>query len=104
MTRIIFIDVDSARHEVDATAGQSVMEAAIANNIAGIDADCGGMASCATCHIKVDEAWADAVGPRNDEEEAILGFRDDLDARDHLACQIEVGDRLEGMTVTVMPR
>ena len=62
MAKITFITHDGTEHQVDAENGISVMNAAIDNLVPGIDADCGGECSCATCHVVVDEAWMDVVG------------------------------------------
>lgn len=63
MTKIVFVSADGAtRTEVEADSGSSVMEAAIRNGIPGIDAECGGACACATCHVYVDDDWADTVG------------------------------------------
>ena len=56
MSKLIFITHDGARHELDGTEGISVMENAVQNGVPGIDADCGGQCSCATCHVFVEEA------------------------------------------------
>ena len=62
MPKITFITHDGTEHVVDATNGASVMNAAIDNLVPGIDADCGGECSCATCHVYVDQSWTDVVG------------------------------------------
>ena len=48
------------------------MEGAIQNDIPGIDADCGGGMSCATCHVYVDEEWLDKLPVKEDGEEDML--------------------------------
>ena len=55
--KITYILTDGTSREVEAVKGASVMETAIKNNVKGIDAECGGCLSCATCHVYVDEAW-----------------------------------------------
>jgi 2Fe-2S ferredoxin len=45
-----------------ARPGQSLMQAAVAANVAGIEADCGGLMTCATCHVYVRLAPARARG------------------------------------------
>ena len=55
MPKIVFTDHAGTSRDVDAKPGQSVMEAAVANMIPGIDADCGGACACATCHVYVGE-------------------------------------------------
>ena len=51
MTKITFIEFGGDQHEIDVESGQSLMQAAVDNLIPGIDADCGGECSCATCHV-----------------------------------------------------
>ena len=51
MTKITFISPDTKQHTVTATNGESLMDAAVDNDIPGIDADCGGSCACATCHV-----------------------------------------------------
>ncbi|UNK81079.1 2Fe-2S iron-sulfur cluster-binding protein [Sphingopyxis granuli] len=54
--------------EVQADVGTSVMEAAVNAGIEGIDADCGGQLSCATCHVYVDIDWHPKLAEMSSEE------------------------------------
>jgi 2Fe-2S ferredoxin len=99
MPSITYIEFDGAEHVVDVPAGWSVMEGARKNDIPGIDADCGGGCSCATCHVYVDPAWQARVGPRNAIEEATLEFAENVEPNSRLACQIKVTDQLDGLVV-----
>ena len=100
MTRIIFIEHNGTERSVDAEPGSSVMQAAVENGIPGIDADCGGSCSCATCHVYVDSAWLDAVGPPNDNEDAMLSVSNDRQANSRLSCQIKITASLDGLVVS----
>ena len=51
MPKVTFVQANGNRSTVDVKEGQSVMRAAIDNNIPGIIAECGGSCSCATCHV-----------------------------------------------------
>jgi 2Fe-2S ferredoxin len=75
------------------------MEGAVDNNIPGIEAECGGMCSCATCHVYVDPAWKEATGSPNGIESDMLESALDLQENSRLSCQIEVGDELDGLVV-----
>ncbi len=75
------------------------MEGAINNNIPGIEAECGGMCSCATCHVYVDPAWTNATGSPGDIEQGMLDSALDLQDESRLSCQIDVGDELDGLIV-----
>ena len=57
MAKITYIEHDGQKHEIDVANGLTVMEGAVQNDIPGIDADCGGSMSCATCHVYVKEDW-----------------------------------------------
>jgi 2Fe-2S ferredoxin len=100
MTTIIFIDHEGNETAVDATDGESVMEAAINNDIEGIVAECGGACACATCHVYVDPAFRALTGEASEMEEAMLDFTDDVTENSRLSCQIEVTEELEGLRVT----
>lgn len=100
MAKIHFIEHNGTEHIVDAESGESVMLAAINNGVPGIDADCGGACACATCHVFVDEAWLDKVGPVQDCEDGMLSISNDRRPNSRLACQIEVSDELDGLRVT----
>ena len=101
MPKIIFIESDGTRHEVDVENGYSVMEAAINNDIDGIVAECGGACACATCHSYVDEAWLDKMPPMDDMEDSMLDAAFERKDNSRLTCQIEVKDELDGLVIHV---
>ncbi len=70
----------------------------------GVEASCGGCASCATCHVLIDDAWVDRLPPRRAEEDTLLKFQEHFDTRrSRLACQIDAGPELNGLICTVAP-
>lgn len=101
MPKITFIEHDGTEHSVDGEVGLSVMRAAIDNLVPGIDADCGGECSCATCHVYVDPAWMDTVGQPEDREESMLDLNPEREANSRLSCQIPVREELDGLVVKV---
>lgn len=102
MTKVVFNMNDGTQREVEAREGQSLMEAAVANAIAGIDAECGGSMSCATCHCYIDEAWFAATGERSEDEADMLEFAEkEMQATSRLSCQVTITQALDGLTVTI---
>jgi 2Fe-2S ferredoxin len=99
MAKIKYIEFDGREHEVEVKPGLSVMEGAVKNNVPGIDADCGGACACATCHVYVDEAWADKTGSASAMEESMLDFAEAVQPTSRLSCQIRVTDALNGLVV-----
>jgi 2Fe-2S ferredoxin len=99
MPKITYVEFDGKEHAVEVKSGLSVMEGAIKNNIPGIDADCGGACACATCHVYVDEAWADKTGSASAMEESMLDFAESVQPNSRLSCQIKVTDALDGLVV-----
>src|SRR4051812_35845203 len=104
MTKISYIAFDGTRFDVDAENGSTVMENAIRNAIPGILAECGGACACATCHVYVDEAWAEKTGSPSPMEEDMLDFAFDVRPTSRLSCQIKVSNELDGLVVTVPER
>ena len=100
MPKITFIDHEGESREVEAKVGTSIMEAAVQNMIPGIDADCGGACACATCHVYVNAEWMDKLKARDDMEDSMLDFAEDVQDNSRLSCQILMNDDLDGITVT----
>lgn len=100
MATLIFVDHEGNERSIEASNGESVMEAAIKNSIPGIDADCGGACACATCHVYVDAGFMDKVGKPEDMEQSMLDFAENVTETSRLSCQITVSDELNGLKVT----
>ena len=80
--------------------GQSLMQAAMTGNVDGIDADCGGMMTCGTCHVHVRQPHAGLLPPPNDDEAGMLDFTATPRApNSRLSCQIQLTRELDGLTV-----
>jgi len=100
MPKITFIDADGTRHEVDGKNGISLMEIAIANNIDGVEAECGGSCMCATCHCFIEEEFTASVPAMESDEDEMLGFTAvDRKTSSRLSCQIKMTDDLNGIEV-----
>lgn len=99
MPKIVYIEFDGTAHEVDVTAGLTVMEGAVKNGVPGIVAECGGACACATCQVYVDAEWTERVGERNEMEDSMLEFADNVQPDSRLGCQITVSDALDGLVV-----
>jgi ferredoxin, 2Fe-2S len=96
------LEPNGERNTVHAAVGQSLMRAAVDTGIDGIKADCGGVMSCATCHVYVDLAWIARLPAPSTDEEAML----DMTAAQRLptsrlSCQIALDTELDGLTVSL---
>lgn len=100
MPTLKIINANGTEHVVDAEEGASVMQAALTNGIPGIDAECGGAASCATCHVYVDDAWVARCGPPGDDENDMLDCAaSERLPNSRLSCQIDMTAELDGLIV-----
>ena len=100
MVKITFVDFEGQSRSVEAEVGSTVMEAAIRNDIPGIEAECGGACACATCHVYVDEAFLEKMPKAEPMEEDMLDFAYDVRNNSRLSCQIKVTGVLDGLVVT----
>jgi ferredoxin, 2Fe-2S len=99
MPKITFVAFDGTEHTVEGQVGESVMRSALANNIPGIDADCGGQCACATCHVFVDDRWLGLTGTASEDESRLLEFSSTVQDNSRLSCQITIRDDLDGLVV-----
>ena len=99
---IHFIASDGVATALTGKFGKSVMEVATANNLDGIAADCGGLMTCATCHVFVQEPFLSLLGQPDAEERAMLVFAaTPSQPNSRLSCQIVLSAALDGLTVTL---
>ena len=99
---IVVNDREGRTHQLEAVEGWRVMEI-LRDYRLGIEGVCGGACSCATCHIFVDEDWADRVPAPRDEEIDMLDEVPGLRERSRLACQIIWDETLDGLKVAIAP-
>lgn len=95
---------DGQQLDVPLGAGHPTLMHALYDADIGIEASCGGCASCATCHVLIDESWVDRLPPRRPEEDTLLQFQDYFDERrSRLSCQIDADPALDGLVCTIAP-
>ena len=101
MPKITYKTQDNKVYNIDVKNGLTVMEGAIQNDIPGIDADCGGGMSCATCHVYVNEEWLDKLPVKEDGEEDMLDMAFEPKKNSRLSCQLIVSDILDGLVINI---
>jgi ferredoxin, 2Fe-2S len=100
MPKMIFIERDGTRREVDAPLGLSVLEIAHKHDI-DIEGACEGSLACSTCHVVVDPEWYDLLKEASEDEEDMLDLAFGLTRTSRLGCQIIMTEELDGLTVSL---
>jgi 2Fe-2S ferredoxin len=101
MAKITFITQAGKSLKLEAGSG-SVMELAVNNNVPGIDGDCGGVCSCATCHVHVAPEDLEKTGAPGDLEKDMLEFDDNVNEFSRLSCQISVTEAIDGISLKIV--
>ena len=101
MPKMTVVDRSGTTHEIEGEPGLSVMETIRDAGLDELLALCGGCCSCATCHVHVDEAFADALGPVGEDENDLLDSSEHRDVRSRLSCQLAFTVELDGLRVTI---
>jgi ferredoxin, 2Fe-2S len=100
MPTLHFIHTDGSTRELSAPVGTSAMQAALGAGLAGIVAECGGSAMCATCHVYVDAAWVDRLAPPlANELEMLECTASERLPTSRLSCQIRMTAALDGLVL-----
>jgi 2Fe-2S ferredoxin len=102
MPSLHFIQADCSLKTVMADGEGTLMSAAIANNVAGLEAECGGCCICGTCHVYVDEAFIDMLPPVEAAEAEMLELTEaPREPGSRLACQLPLSQIPDGLVVTI---
>jgi ferredoxin len=68
-----------------------------------LECACAGIMACSTCHVVVDEAWFDKVGPPCEAELDMIDLAFNPKPTSRLGCQIVLTKELDGLVVK-LPR
>lgn len=100
MPRITYRHPDGTATVLDVPVGESVMRAAVLNDVDGIVAECGGAGQCGTCHVYVAVGTGHSLPSIHAAENEVL-FTTACPRQDNsrLSCQLTVTEELDGLVV-----
>lgn len=88
---------------IESDTGYSIMEILKAND-QDVAAICGGVCSCATCHVYVAAEWAEKLEAPGADERVLTEESDHFrEGESRLSCQIQFLDELDGIELTLAP-
>ncbi len=102
MAELVIVDRYGKEHRVEGRVGVSVMET-LRDLDYGVAAICGGMCSCATCHVWVDEPWLEKLPQRQGDEQELLQELTSFRPSSRLSCQVQFTEALAGLKVAIAP-
>ena len=100
MPKMVFIERDGSRREVEAPLGLSVLEIAHRNDI-DLEGACEGSLACSTCHVIIDPEWYELLQEASEDEEDMLDLAFGLTQTSRLGCQIIMTEELDGLVVSL---
>jgi 2Fe-2S ferredoxin len=101
LPKIKFVTSAGDAYILNVRVGGSVMEAAVANGVPGIEAQCYGACNCGTCHVFVDAMWREKLSEISEQESALLAALPLANEASRLSCQIGIRDDLDGLVLRV---
>ena len=103
MARMRVTDRDGIVHDLEGQLGVKLMET-LREYDYGVTAICGGLCSCATCHIFIDPEWMPRLpAPQGDEKELLVELQNYDPERSRLSCQVDFTEALDGLPITMAP-
>jgi ferredoxin, 2Fe-2S len=103
MAKMVVTDRDGNVHEVEGRVGVKLMET-LREFDYGVTAICGGLCSCATCHIFVKPEWIPKLpAPQGDEKELLVELQNYDAPTSRLSCQVDFTAALDGLELRIAP-
>jgi 2Fe-2S ferredoxin len=103
MPKLVVVTREGEERTLEGSAGLSVMEVIRDAGIDELLALCGGCCSCATCHVYVDPAFAEALPAMSEDESDLLDSSDHRNETSRLSCQLAISEAVDGLRVTIAP-
>ena len=95
---------DGVQNELQSRPGQDTLMQVLYDADQGVEAVCGGCASCATCHIFVADDWMGRLPPRDDIETMLLQYQEHFDPEhSRLSCQLNLSEDMDGIRLRIAP-
>jgi 2Fe-2S ferredoxin len=104
MPQLTCINPNEQAINVSFEPGETILQATYRAGVDGILAECGGGCSCATCHVILNENWDGTLEEPSVQEADMLSFAVDPTPYSRLACQVQLTDQHEGLTLAVAKR
>jgi ferredoxin len=101
VTRVIFIERDGTRREVESRPGDRLLDVA-QNAGEPLEGTCEGQMACSTCHVIVDPNDFARLPPAVEDEEDMLDLAAGATRYSRLSCQIWL-DAIDTITVRIPP-
>lgn len=86
--------------EAEAQPGAILLDVAQAAGMP-LEGTCEGQMACSTCHVIVAPEWFERLRPASEEEEDMLDLAAGARRTSRLACQIVLGEALDGLAVAI---
>jgi len=93
-------DLDGQKHEIQAREGDSLMES-LRTHEWGVPAVCGGLCSCGTCHVYLDQDWLDKFQQADGDEQDLLDLFGNTEDNSRLSCQLQLLPTHNGLKLTI---
>lgn len=102
MITLIVRDRGNQVREIQAGENQLLMEV-LREYEWGVPAICGGVCSCATCHVYLDEAWREAFPEPDYDEEDLVETLEHKQPGSRLSCHLTLGEAHDGLALALAP-
>lgn len=87
--------------EIEFFPGDTLMQTLVGAGVSDVLALCGGVCSCATCHVYLDSDIANAIPSADGDEIDLLEMLDARRANSRLSCQVRLTEDFDGKRVIV---
>ncbi|MGK0500340.1 MAG: 2Fe-2S ferredoxin [Oceanicoccus sp.] len=97
------IDRDGNEAVIESDTGYSIMDV-LQSNGQDVAAICGGVCSCATCHIYIAPEVMETLPALSDDEQLLVGESEYFkEGQSRLSCQVQFTQQLDGIQVILAP-
>ncbi|GAA4544471.1 2Fe-2S iron-sulfur cluster-binding protein [Pseudonocardia xishanensis] len=101
MPTVTYVLPDGSNQTITTASATSVMQAAVAHQVPGIIGECGGAATCGTCHVYLDRSTETFLPPGDDEEAMLEWTASPRADNSRLACQLRPSNDAAQLVVRV---